>query len=218
MNETSRSRVFLVEDHPLTLYGLERYLEDRYELTGSASDAPAAIEMILERRPDLVLLDVQFPGGGGPAVIEAVKPRAPDIKFLAFTVSTSAEDVVKLFKAGVDGYVVKTTEGFELEKQIEKVLTGGRPVSRYVAGHLLKIDEVASTHSEIESLTPREREVVTLIARGFKYREVAEELSISQKTLETHMKHVFDKLGVASRSEITRLAFETGFVQPGDFI
>lgn len=218
MSRDPKPRVFLVEDHPLTLFGLEKYLEDRYDLVGSASDAAAAIEMIADREPDIVLLDVQFPGGGGAAVIESVKPKLPDVKFLAFTVSTSAEDVVRLFKAGVDGYVVKTTEGFELEEQIDDALAGGRPVSRYVAGHLLKIDEIAAGESEMESLTPREREVVTLIARGFKYREVAEELGISQKTLETHMKHVFDKLGVASRSEVTRIAFETGFLQPGDFI
>jgi len=218
MKGAPRPKVFLVEDHPLTMFGLQKYLEDRYDLSGSASEAAAAIQLILERLPDLVLLDVKFPGGGGAAVIEAVKPQAPDIKFLAFTVSTSAEDVVRLFKAGVDGYVVKTTEGFELEEQIDKVLAGGRPVSRYVAGHLLRIDEVLGAQSELESLTPREREVVTLIARGFKYREAAEELGMSQKTMETHMKHVFDKLGVASRSEVTRLAFETGFIQPGDFI
>lgn len=218
MTENFRPKVFLVEDHPLTLFGLEKYLENRYVLVGSASDASAAIELILERRPDLVLLDVQFPGGGGAAVIEGVRPKAPEIKFLAFTVSTSAQDVVRLFKAGVDGYVVKTTEGFELEGQIDDVLSGGRPVSRYVAGHLLKIDEVAGSQSELESLTQREREVVTMIARGFKYREAAEELGMSQKTLETHMKHVFEKLGVASRNEVTRLVFETGFVQPGDFI
>lgn len=218
MMENARPRVFLVEDHPLTLLGLQKHLVDRYNLVGSASEAASATQMILERRPDLVLLDVQFPGGGGTAVIEAVKPREPDIKFLAFTVSTSPEDVVRLFKAGVDGYIVKTTDGPELEEQIDKALAGGRPVSRYVAGHLLKIDELTAGESEIESLTPREREVVTLIARGFKYREVAEELGISQKTLETHMKHVFDKLGVVSRSEVTHLAFETGFVRPGDFI
>lgn len=213
-----RPSLFLVEDHPLTLLGLQKHLEDRYELVGAASDAAAAIEMIVERRPDLVLLDVHFPGGGGAAVIEAVKPKAPDTKFLAFTVSTSAEDVIRLFKAGVDGYVVKTTEGFELEEQIDLALAGGRPVSRYVAGHLLKIDDIASSQSELDDLTPREREVVTLIARGYKYREVSEELGISQKTLETHMRNVFDKLGVASRSEMTRLAFETGFVQPGDAV
>jgi DNA-binding NarL/FixJ family response regulator len=217
MNEQLRGRVFLVEDHPLTLFGLQRYLEDRFEVVGSASEASAAIELILERRPDLVLLDVHFPGGGGAAVIEAVKKTNQEIKFLAFTVSTSAEDVVRLFKAGVDGYVVKTTDGVALEEQIQLALDGGRPVSRYVAGHLLTIDEVASTQSEIESLTPKEREVVTLIARGYRYREAADELGISQKTLETHMRHVFEKLGVASRNEMTRVAFETGFVRPGDF-
>jgi DNA-binding NarL/FixJ family response regulator len=212
-----RARIFLVEDHPLTLFGLQRYLEDHYDVVGSATEAAAAIEMILERRPDLVLLDVHFPGGGGAAVIEAVKEWDDQVKFLAFTVSTSAEDVVRLFKAGVDGYVVKTTDGAALEEQIQLALEGGRPVSRYVAGHLLSIDEVVSTQSEMESLTRKEREVVTLIARGFKYREAAEELGISQKTLETHMRHVFDKLGVASRHEMTRVAFETGFLRPGDF-
>lgn len=215
---SDRPRIFLVEDHPLTLLGLQKHLQDRYEIVGSASEAVAAIEMILDREPDLVLLDVQFPGGGAAAVIEAVKPKDPEVKFLVFTVSTSAEDVVRLFKAGIDGYVVKTTEGYELEEQIDEALAGGRPVSRYVAGHLLKIDEVVSTQSGIERLTPREREVVTLIARGYRYREVANDLGISQKTLESHMKNVFDKLGVASRSEVTHLAFETGFVQPGDTI
>jgi DNA-binding NarL/FixJ family response regulator len=215
---SDRPRIFLVEDHPLTLLGLQKHLQDRYEILGSASEAAAAIEMILDREPDLVLLDVQFPGGGAAAVIEAVKPKDPKVKFLAFTVSTSAEDVVRLFKAGIDGYVVKTTEGYELEEQIDEALAGGRPVSRYVAGHLLKIDEVVSTQSGIERLTPREREVVTLIARGYRYREVANDLGISQKTLESHMKNVFDKLGVASRSEVTHFAFETGFVQPGDTV
>ena len=203
---TGKATIFLVEDHPLTLLGLQKHLEERFEIVGAASEAAPAIEMILERRPDIVLLDVHFPGGGGAAVVEGVKSRAPEVKFLAFTVSTSAEDVVRLFKAGVDGYVVKTTEGFELDEQIELALAGGRPVSRFVAGHLLKIDDVAATTSELEDLTPREREVVTLIARGYKYREVSEQLGISQKTLETHMKNVFDKLGVSSRAAATAWA------------
>ena len=216
MSESTRARVFLVDDHPLMLYGIQKYLEERYELVGSATEVPAATEMILERQPDLVVLDVQMPGGGGAAVIEAVKKQNQDIKFLAFTVSTSADDVIRLFRAGVDGYVVKKTDGFELEEQIDQVLAGGRPVSRYVAHYLLEIDDVVASTSELESLTAKEREVVTLIARGFKYREAAEELDISVKTLETHMKHIFDKLGVASRHELTRLAFETGFVEPGE--
>ena len=205
-----------MEDHPLMLFGLEKGLEERYELVGSATEVHPAVEMIVNRKPDLVLLDVRIPGGGGAAVVEAVKKHDETIKFLAFTVSTEADDVRRMFKAGVDGYVVKKTEIDDLAEQIDLALSGGRPVSRYVANYLLHIDDVAAASSEIESLTDKEREVVTLIARGYKYRETADALDISVKTLETHMKHIFDKLGVASRHELTRLAFETGFVAPGD--
>lgn len=216
MGETARPRVFVVEDHPMMLYGLQQYLEERYEVVGSASEVQPAIELILERKPDLVLLDVRIPGGGGALVAEGVKRANPEIKLLAFTVSTNANDVRRMLEAGVDGYVVKKTEGFELMEQIELALAGGRPMSRYVANYSLQIDDVAASTSELEQLTPKEREVVTLIARGFKYREVAEELDISVKTLETHMAHIFGKLGIASRHELTRLAFETGFVDPDD--
>jgi DNA-binding NarL/FixJ family response regulator len=119
-----------------------------------------------------------------------------------------------MFRVGVDGYVVKKADRFELAKNIDRVLAGGRPVSRYVANYLMEIDDVASQSPEIEGLTPKEREVMTLIARGFRYREVADELDISVKTLETHMKHIFNKLGVASRHEVTSIAFSTGFVEP----
>ena len=216
MTEPARPRVLVVEDHPMMLFGLQKYLEDRYDVVGSASAVQPAIELILERRPDLVLLDVRIPGGGGALVAEAVKKADPEIKLLAFTVSTNANDVRRMLEAGVDGYVVKKTEGFELMEQIDLALAGGRPMSRYVANYSLQIDDVAASTSELEQLTPKEREVVTLIARGFKYKEVADELAISVKTLETHMSHIFNKLGVASRHEITRIAFETGFVDPDD--
>lgn len=211
-----RPRVFVVEDHPMMLFGLQRYLEDRYEVVGSASEVQPAIDLILERQPDLVLLDVRIPGGGGALVAESVRKANPDIKLLAFTVSTNANDVRRMLEAGVDGYVVKKTEGFELMDQIDLALAGGRPMSRYVANYSLHIDDVAASTTELEQLTRKEREVVTLIARGFKYREVAEELGISVKTLETHMAHIFGKLGVASRHEVTRIAFETGFVDPDE--
>jgi len=214
MSSSARHRVFVVEDHPLMLSGIQRALENRYELVGSASEAAPAIEMILERRPNLVLLDVRFEGGGGAAVIEAVKRRSEDIKFLAYTVSTSAEDVIRMFRVGVDGYVVKKADGEELADNIDQVLAGGRPVSRFVANYLMQLDDVVAESSELEGLTPKEREVMTLIARGYRYREVAAELDISIKTLETHMKHIFDKLGVASRHEVTRIAFSTGFIDP----
>lgn len=214
MSSPRRPRLFIVEDHPLMLSGIQRALEERYDLVGSASEAAPAIEMILDREPDLVLLDVRFEGGGGPAVIEGVKRHDNEIKFLAYTVSTSAEDVVRMFRVGVDGYVVKKADATELADNIDQVLAGGRPVSRFVANYLMQLDDVVSDSHEIEGLTPKEREVMTLIARGYRYREVAEELDISVKTLETHMKHIFDKLGVASRHEMTRIAFSTGFVDP----
>lgn len=214
MREEPRSRIFVVEDHPLMLNGIQRALEDRYDLVGSASEAGVAVEMILEREPDLVLLDVRFEGGGGAAVIEGVKRQNDTVRFLAYTVSTSADDVIRMFRVGVDGYVVKKADGLELADNIEQVLAGGRPVSRYVANYLMQIDDVAAENSELEGLTPKEREVMTLIARGYRYREVADELGMSVKTLETHMKHIFDKLGVASRHEVTRIAFSTGFVEP----
>lgn len=218
MSQIQKPRVFIVDDHPLMLYGIKKALEDRYDVVGSASEAGPAIDMILDREPELVLLDVHFDGGGGSAVMDGVKRYNTDIKFLAYTVSTSAEDVVRMFRANVDGYVVKQADEVELADKIDQVLAGGRPVSRYVANYLMQIDDVASAHSELESLTPREREVMNLIARGYRYREVAGELNISVKTLETHMKHIFDKLGVASRHEVTRLAFETGFVDPGGLL
>ncbi|HXV69814.1 MAG TPA: response regulator transcription factor [Acidimicrobiia bacterium] len=214
MSSPRRPRLFIVEDHPLMLSGIQRALEERYDLVGSASETAPAIEMILDREPDLVLLDVRFEGGGGPAVIEGVKRHDNEIKFLAYTVSTSAEDVVRMFRVGVDGYVVKKADATELADNIDQVLAGGRPVSRFVANYLMQLDDVVSDSHEIEGLTPKEREVMTLIARGYRYREVAEELDISVKTLETHMKHIFDKLGVASRHEMTRIAFSTGFVDP----
>ncbi|MGB7860153.1 MAG: response regulator transcription factor, partial [Acidimicrobiia bacterium] len=214
MSEEARPRVFVVEDHPMMLFGLQKYLEDRYEVVGSASEVQPAIAMILERQPDLVLLDVRIPGGGGALVAEAVKGSNPDIKLLAFTVVTSANDVRRMLQAGVDGYVVKNTEGFELMEQIDLALAGGRPMSRYVANYSLQIDDVAASTSELEHLTPREREVVTLIARGFRYAEIADELDISVKTLETHMAHIFEKLGAASGKDVMRIAFETGFVDP----
>lgn len=214
MSSPRRPRLFIVEDHPLMLSGIQRALEERYDLVGSASEAAPAIEMILDREPDLVLLDVRFEGGGGPAVIEGVKRHDNEIKFLAYTVSTSAEDVVRMFRVGVDGYVVKKADATELADNIDQVLAGGRPVSRFVANYLMQLDDVVSDSHEIEGLTPKEREVMTLIARGYRYREVAQELDISVKTLETHMKHIFDKLGVASRHEMTRIAFSTGFVDP----
>jgi len=208
--------VFVVEDHPVVRRGVESIVGSHYRLVGSADEANSAIEMIVERQPDLVLLDVNIGGGGGATVVTAVKETHPGIKFLVLSVSTSRDSVVRMFQVGIDGYVVKTSDEQFLLDAVQATLDGGRPISREVAGHLLEIDEDIPPASGIERLTPREREVTTLVARGYTYREVAAALPnpISIKTLETHIAHIFEKLGVASRHELTRLAYETGFVNP----
>jgi len=211
---SDRTRVFLVDDHDVARAGARHYLEDRFEIVGEADNAIDAIEMIGERRPDVVLLDVRLPGGGGAAVVESVRHSLPDVRFLAFTVSAEREDVLRLLRAGVDGYVTKSTFGPDLPDLVAEVAAGGRPVSPDVAGYLLDIDEGIGPATGIDKLTPREREVVNLIARGYTYRETASRMEISVKTLETHMHHIFDKLGVASRHELSTLAYDTGFVRP----
>jgi len=216
----SKPRIFVVEDHPVVRRGIESLISTEYQLVGSADDVSASIELIIERKPDLVLLDVHIEGGGGAAVVNGVKAVHPDIKYLVLSVSTSREDVVRMFQAGIDGYLVKTSDEQLLLGAIEQILAGARPISPEVAGHLLGIDEAIPEASGIERLTPKEREVTTLIARGYTYREVAASLSrpISVKTLESHIAHIFEKLGVASRHELTRLAYETGFVRPDSVI
>jgi DNA-binding NarL/FixJ family response regulator len=211
---TEPIRVFLVDDHDVARAGARHYLEGRFEIVGEADNAGDAIDLICEREPDIVLLDVRLPGGGGAAVVEAVHSCRPAIRFLAFTVSTSRDDVIRLLQAGVDGYVTKATFGSDLPDLVAMAASGSRPISPDVAGYLLDIDEGIVAVSGIEKLTPREREVVRLIARGYTYRETSNRLEISVKTLETHMHHIFDKLGVATRHELSALAFETGFVRP----
>ena len=213
---TERLQVFLVDDHDVARAGARHYLEDRFDIVGEADNAIDAAEMVSARKPDLVLLDVRLPGGGGAYVVEQVRRSDPSIRFLAFTVSAERHDVLRLLQAGVDGYVTKATFGPDLPDLIEAAAAGQRPVSADVAGFLLDIDEDIVEAAGIEKLTPRERDVVNLIARGYTYRETAARMEISVKTLETHMRHIFDKLGVASRHELSRLAYDTGFVRPDD--
>jgi DNA-binding NarL/FixJ family response regulator len=213
---TERLRVFLVDDHDVARAGARHYLEDRFDIVGEADNAIDAAEMVAARKPDLVLLDVRLPGGGGAYVVEQVRRSDPSVRFLAFTVSAERRDVLRLLQAGVDGYVTKATFGPDLPDLIEAAAAGQRPVSADVAGFLLDIDEDIVEAAGIEKLTPRERDVVNLIARGYTYRETAARMEISVKTLETHMRHIFDKLGVASRHELSRLAYDTGFVRPDE--
>lgn len=209
-------RIFLVDDHDVVRAGTKAVLDGVYDIVGEGADVSGAVGGILETEPELVVLDVKLPGGGGSEVIQQVRDRLPDTLFMALTVSTSRDDVVQMMQAGVDGYITKTTLSAELPDLIEQTAEGQRPVSPEVAAYLLDIDEDIDAGSSIVRLTPREREVVNLIARGYSYRETANRLSISVKTLESHMGHIFEKLSVASRHELAALAYEEGYVEgPG---
>jgi len=210
------TRIFLVDDHDVVRAGIKAALGNRFDVVGEAADVSSAVEGILATRPELVVLDVKLPGGGGAEVIARVDAVIPDVKYMALTVVTSRDDVVQMMQAGVDGYITKTTASTELPDLVEQTVEGLRPVSPDVAGFLLDIDEDIAAGSSIERLTPREREVVNLIARGYSYRETAARLSISVKTLESHMGHIFEKLSVASRHELAALAYEEGYVDRPD--
>lgn len=210
-------RIFLVDDHDIVRAGLRSILEGTFDVVGEADDVGSAVSGILSLRPEVVLLDVKLPGGGGRSVIERVRPAAGDVKFMALTVATSREDVAQMMQAGVDGYVTKATlREDDLVDLVLQTAVGRRPVSPDVAGYLLDIDEDISSDAPINRLTPKEREVVNLIARGYTYRETSDRLFITVKTLEKHMSSIFGKLSVASRHELAALAFEEGYVAPGE--
>ncbi len=208
--------IYLVDDHDTVRAGTKSFLSE-FDIVGEADNTADAISGIIETRPDVALIDVHIDiPRGGAQVVSAVKSAAPEVKCLAFTVSTSRSDVAMLLAAGVDGYITKSTSGKDLPGVVYEVMDGGTPVSREVAGHLLDIDSAAEQISLIDRLTPREREVVLHIARGYTYRESASKLGMRVKTLETHMSHIFEKLGVATRSELSFLAYETGMVDPSE--
>ena len=208
-----RPRIFLVEDEPLTRAGSRQVLSRCYDVVGEADNVTDSVAMIRELEPDLVLLDIRIKEGSGATVVEEVRKTHPNTKFLALTVSASAQDVARLLDVGVDGYITKDLES-DLCELVAEALDGAFPTSRHVAGYLLDLDESVPFLSDIDRLTPREREVMVLIARGYAYKETASDLGISVKTLENHMHNIFGKLGVASRNELTRRAFEDGFVNP----
>jgi DNA-binding NarL/FixJ family response regulator len=165
--------------------------------------------MIGERLPEVVLIDVHMPGGGGRAVIEAVAPVHPEIKFLALSVSDAAEDVIAVIRAGARGYVTKTISGPELADAIRRVADGDAVFSPRLAGFVLDAfagEQAGPVDPELDQLTVREREVLRLIARGYAYKEIARQLSISVKTVETHVSAVLRKLQLSNRYELSRWA------------
>ncbi len=213
-------RVFLVDDHHLFRVGVKSELtakgEGRIQIVGEASEVDAAIEMIEERAPTVVLVDVHMPGGGGERVIRTVLSGKSDAKFLALSVSDAAEDVIAIIRAGARGYVTKTIDGLELVEAIERVATGDAVFSPRLAGFVLDAFSLEPTgrgvDEEMDGLTAREREVMRLIARGYAYKEVARELVLSVKTVETHVSSVLRKLQLSNRHELTRWATDRRIV------
>ena len=203
-------RIVIVDDHGIFRAGLRSELGDSIEVVGEAGTVGEAIPLVVETDPDVVLLDVHLPDGGGQAVIAGVSPERPGVRFLALSVSDAAEDVIAVVRAGARGYVTKTISGDELTDAIHRVADGDAVFSPRLAGFVL--DAFSSGEpigdAELDELTAREREVLRLIARGYRYKEIASSLHLSVKTVETHVSNVLRKLQLSSRHELTRWAAE----------
>ncbi len=214
--DSSLPRVFIVDDHGLFRSGVRSELGDQVEVVGEADDVTPAIARIAECIPDVVLLDVHLPGGGGQAVVAATKVTHPQVRFLALSASDSPEDVIAVIRAGARGYVTKTISGAELVAAVRRVADGDAVFSPRLAGFVLDAfttspladQERPSFDPELDQLTPREREVLRLIARAYTYKEIARELYISVKTVESHVSSVLRKLQLSTRHQLTRWATE----------
>ena len=202
--------VVLVDDHAMFRSGVRAELGERLEVVGEAGDPAAAVALIRAKLPDVVLLDVHMPDGGGLAVLEAIGSTLPDTRFLALSVSDAAEDVIAVIRAGARGYVTKTISADDLADAVKRVAEGDVVFSPRLAGFVLDAFRDApitpSVDEELDQLTPREREVLRLLARGYAYKEIAAELFISIKTVETHASNVLRKLQLSSRHQLTRWA------------
>ncbi len=213
-------RVVIVDDHHLFRSGVRAELGERVAVVGDAGSVEEAVAVIREQRPDVVLLDVHMPEGGGVAVIERVAVEQPGVRFLALSVSDAAEDVIAVIRAGARGYVTKTISGLELAAAVRSVAGGDAVFSPRLAGFVLdafagesrRAERPPGADPELDQLTPREREVLRHIARGYMYKEVAQRLGISVKTVEAHVSAVLRKLQLSSRHELSRWAVQRRLV------
>ena len=204
-----RWRVVLVDDHGLFLAGVRSQLGESVEVVGEAGTVADAVPLIKQLDPHVVLLDVHLPDGKGDAIINAVAPERPGVKFLALSVSDAAEDVIAVIRAGARGYVTKTIAADELTAAIGRVAQGDAVFSPRLAGFVLdafRAGDRLTSRAELDELTPREREVLQLIARGYMYKEIAARLHLSVKTVESHVSSVLRKLQLSTRHELTRWA------------
>jgi len=209
-------RVVIVDDHAMFRSGVKHDIGSRVQVVGEGEDVPTAVAAVLKADPDVVLLDVHLPGGGGVEVLKQVHATEPEMKFLALSVSDAAEDVIGVIRAGARGYVTKSISADELVDAIGRVAEGDAVFSPRLAGFVLdafsgSID-VAAVDEELDRLSQREREVMRLIARGYAYKEIARELFISIKTVETHVSSVLRKLQLSNRHQLTRWATDRRLV------
>ena len=208
--------VVVVDDHVIFRRGVRAEIEGHVEVLGEAGSVEEAARVILELRPDVVLLDVHLPGGGGVEVIRLVADSRPAQRFLALSVSDAAEDVIAVIRAGARGYVTKTIGGDELVDAIHRVAGGDAVFSPRLAGFVLDAFAgtmgVAEVDPELDQLTAREREVLRHLARGYLYKEIAHRLGISAKTVEAHVSAVLRKLQLSNRHELSRWAVERRLV------
>lgn len=209
-------RVVIVDDHQIFRTGLRAELGDELEVTGEAGTVDEAIALITAQRPDVVLLDVHLPGGaggGGAEVAAAVaaEPALQATRILALSVSDAADDVVSVIRAGARGYLTKTSSGSEVTRAVLRVHEGDAVFSPRLAGFVLDAfgvggGETAAADDELDRLSAREQEVMRMIARGYSYKDVAGELFLSVKTVETHVSNVLRKLQLSNRHELTAWA------------
>lgn len=212
----TQPRVFLIDDHELIRTGIRTELAGSVEVIGEADEVAAGVELVLERSPDVVLLDVHMPDGGGLAVLRAVHRIDPTVRFLALSVSDAAEDVIAIIRAGARGYVTKNISGSDLIDAIYRIAGGDVVFSPRLAGFVLDAfadsagmpEALATLDTELDQLTPRERQVLRLIARGYSYKDIASELAISVKTVESHVSSVLRKLQLSNRHQLTNWASE----------
>jgi DNA-binding NarL/FixJ family response regulator len=211
----SGPRVVLVDDHALFRAGVRAELDGLVDVVGDAATVADAVALIRAQAPDVVLLDVHMPDGGGLEVLRQVGPESGATQFLALSVSDAAEDVIAVIRAGARGYVTKTISGPDLADAVRRVHEGDAVFSPRLAGFVLDAfagaaggtgTVAADRDADLDQLTPREREVLQHIARGYMYKEIAQRLGISAKTVEAHVSAVLRKLQLSSRHELSRWA------------
>ncbi len=222
MSAGTGPRVVIVDDHGLFRAGVRAELDGLVDVVGDAGTVGEAIACVIELAPDVVLLDVQMPDGGGVEVIRGVEPKRPAVRFLALSVSDAPDDVISIIRAGARGYVTKTISGPELADAVRRVAGGDAVFSPRLAGFVLDAfagDEAppaaaaAASDPELDQLTAREREVLRHIARGYLYKEIAVRLGISSKTVEAHVSAVLRKLQLSNRHELSRWAVQRGWLE-----